>query len=218
MYQYILFDLDGTLTDPREGITKSVQYALHQLGIDEPDLSALEHFIGPPLYDEFRRCYAFDDARAKQAVVAYRERFSVTGWKENLLFDGVPALLDRLRRAGKKLAIASSKPTVFVEKILRLFGIDRYFDVVSGATLDGTISTKAQVVAGALAQLAVTDLRQAVLVGDRMHDAEGARLCGIDCIGVSFGFGGREELQQAGVSRVAESMDQLAHILMAQEN
>ena len=142
MYQYILFDLGGTLTDPREGITKSVQYALAKMGIEEPDLSALEHFIGPPLYDEFRRCYNFDDAQAKQAVAAYRERFSVHGWKENILFDGVPAMLQTLRDAGKTLAVASSKPTVFVEKILDLFEIAPYFDAVSGATLDGSISTK----------------------------------------------------------------------------
>lgn len=215
MYQYILFDLDGTLTDPREGITKSVQYALSKMGIEEPDLTSLEHFIGPPLYDEFRRCYGFDDVDAKRAVEAYRERFSVVGWKENLLFDGVPDLLCRLHEAGKKIAIASSKPTIFVEKILHLFEIDRYFDVVSGATLDGTISTKTQVVQQALEMLAAADKNQAVLVGDRFHDVEGAQNCGIDCIGVTFGFGGRDELQLAGVQQIAENMQQLRALLLA---
>lgn len=142
MYQYILFDLDGTLTDPREGITKSVQYALDKMGISEPDLSALEHFIGPPLYDEFRRCYQMDDAQAKKTVEAYRERFGVIGWQENILFDGVPELLAALRNAGRKIAIASSKPTVFVRKILHMFEIERYFDVVSGASLDGSIGAR----------------------------------------------------------------------------
>nr|WP_297284343.1 HAD hydrolase-like protein [uncultured Agathobaculum sp.] len=213
MYQYILFDLDGTLTDPREGITKSVQYALAKMGIEEPDLSALEHFIGPPLYDEFRRCYNFDDAQAKQAVAAYRERFSVHGWKENILFDGVPAMLQTLRDAGKTLAVASSKPTVFVEKILDLFEIAPYFDAVSGATLDGSISTKAQVVEQALALLSVEDHKSVVLVGDRMHDVEGAQLCSIDCVGVTFGFGGLRELQQAGAKHVVQDFSELIRLL-----
>ena len=213
MYQYILFDLDGTLTDPREGITKSVQYALHKMGIEEPDLCALEHFIGPPLFDEFIRCYGFTEEQSKQAVGYYRERFSERGWRENLLFDGVPELLGALRSNGKKIAIASSKPTVFVDRILEYFDIAQYFDVVSGATLDGAVSTKTQVVRQALDMLEVSDLRSAVLVGDRMHDAEGARNCGIDCIGVTFGFGSPEELRGAGVACLAGSMNALAQLL-----
>ena len=213
MYQYILFDLDGTLTDPREGITKSVQYALSKMGVEEPDLTALEHFIGPPLYDEFRRCYDFDDIQAKQAVAAYRERFSVHGWKENLLFDGVPTMLQTLRAAGKTLAVASSKPTVFVKKILELFEIAPYFDAVSGATLDGSISTKAQVVEQALTMLSVRDRKDVVLVGDRMHDVEGAQLCAIDCVGVTFGFGGFEELQQAGARYIVQDFAELIQVL-----
>lgn len=213
MYQYILFDLDGTLTDPRGGITKSVQYALSKMGIEEPDLTALEHFIGPPLYDEFRRCYDFDDTQAKQAVAAYRERFSVHGWKENILFDGVPTMLKTLREAGKTLAIASSKPTLFVEKILELFEIAPYFNVVSGATLDGSISTKAQVVEQALDMLSVKDRKSVVLVGDRMHDVQGARLCDIDCVGVTFGFGGLQELQQAGAKYIVQDFAELMQLL-----
>lgn len=215
MYQYILFDLDGTLTDPREGITKSVQYALAKMGIDEPDLTSLEHFIGPPLYDEFRRCYGFDDTQAKQAVAAYRERFSAIGWQENLLFDSVPSVLKSLRSTGKILAIASSKPTVFVDKILDLFEITQYFDVISGATLDSTISTKTQVVERALQMLAVTERKSAVLVGDRMHDVEGAHACAIDCVGVTFGFGGLQELQQAGAEHVVQNFSELMHVLTA---
>ena len=210
MYQYILFDLDGTLTDPREGITKSVQYALDKMGISEPDLSALEHFIGPPLYDEFRRCYQMD-----KAVEAYRERFGVIGWQENILFDGVPELLAALRNAGRKIAIASSKPPVFVQKILHMFEIERYFDVVSGASLDGSIGTKAQVVQQALAAFSVSDLKTAVLVGDRFHDVEGARACGLDCIGLTLGFGGRVELETAGASAVVDSLEELRGVLLA---
>lgn len=213
MYPFVLFDLDGTLTDPREGITKSVQYALAKMGINETDLSALEHFIGPPLYDEFSRCYGFSDTQAKAAVEAYRERFSSVGWKENILFEDVPELLHQLKRAGCRLAIASSKPTVFVDKILRLFGICDYFDAVSGASLDGKISTKAQVVLQALHMLhALPD--EAVLVGDRFHDVEGARENGIPCIGVTFGFGGKDELLRAGADALADSVLALLPLLL----
>ena len=190
MYQYILFDLDGTLTDSREGITKSVQYALDKMGIHEPELKPLERFIGPPLYDEFRRSYGFDDAQAKQAIAFYRERFGVVGWKENMLYNGIPELLKTLTDAGKTLSTASSKPAFFIDKIVKYFDIAQYFTVVSGATLDGTIGTKAQVTQQALDRLQVQDLSQAVLVGDRLHDVEGAKQCGIDCIGVTFGGAG----------------------------
>lgn len=215
MYQYILFDLDGTLTDSREGITKSVQYALDQIGIHEPDLTSLEHFIGPPLYDEFIRCYGFSPEVAKTAVAAYRERYNDIGWKENLLFDGIPAVLKALGDAGRKLGVASSKPKVFVERILNLFDIAQYFDVVSGATLDGKVSTKAQVLDCALNGLGVTDKAQAVLVGDRMHDVEGAKAHGIDCVGVTFGFGGRQELAEAGAAHIVDTMDELQAVLLA---
>ena len=215
MYQYILFDLDGTLTDSREGITKSVQYALDQVGIHEPDLTSLEHFIGPPLYDEFMRCYGFSPEVAKTAVAAYRERYNDIGWKENLLFDGIPVVLKALGDAGRKLGVASSKPKVFVERILNLFDIAQYFDVVSGATLDGRISTKAQVLDCALNGLGVTDKAQAVLVGDRMHDVEGAKAHGIDCVGVTFGFGGRQELAEAGAAHIVDTMGELLAVLLA---
>lgn len=214
MYQYILFDLDGTLTDSSEGITKSVQYALDKMGIHEPDLKPLERFIGPPLYDEFRRSYDFDDAEAKQAIDFYRERFGVVGWKENLLYDGIPELLKALTEAGKTLSTASSKPAFFVDKIVKYFNIEQYFTVVSGATLDGSIGTKTQVVQQALKRLNVQDRSQAVLIGDRLHDAEGARACGIDCIGVTFGFGSREELESAGANHVVDRVDELLPLLV----
>ena len=214
MYQYILFDLDGTLTDSSEGITKSVQYALDKMGIHEPDLKPLERFIGPPLYDEFRRSYGFDDAEAKQAIDFYRERFGVVGWKENLLYDGIPELLKALTEAGKILSTASSKPAFFIDKIVKYFDIAQFFTVVAGATLDGSIGTKTQVVQQALERLNVQDRSQAVLIGDRLHDAEGARACGIDCIGVTFGFGSREELESAGANHVVDRVDELLPLLV----
>lgn len=214
MYRYILFDLDGTLTDPREGITKCVQYALRHMGIEEPNLSSLEHFIGPPLYDEFICCYGFSEQQAKESVSVYRERFGRIGWRENLLFDGVPDLLQALRKSGCTLAIASSKPVVFVEKILDLFAIAQFFDVVSGASLDGSVSTKAQVVERALSRLGVVDKSHAVLVGDRMHDVEGAHQNGIACVGLTMGFGGRSELAEAGAEHIVNTMDELQRLLL----
>nr|WP_297172703.1 HAD hydrolase-like protein [uncultured Agathobaculum sp.] len=214
MFDYVLFDLDGTLTDPREGITKSVQYALRKMGICEFDLTSLEHFIGPPLLDEFIRCYSFDEEQAVRAVQYYRERFSDVGWRENILLDGVPSLLRSLKKVGKRMAIASSKPAVFVERILRLFEIEMLFDAVSGATLDGIVSSKAQVVARALDMLDVTDGNRAVLVGDRLHDVEGAHANGVRCIGVTFGFGGRQELQNAGADKIVSTMQELETALL----
>ena len=214
MFDYILFDLDGTLTDPREGITKSVQYALQKMGIYEFNLTSLEHFIGPPLSDEFRRCYDFDEQQAARAVQYYRERFSNIGWRENILLDGVPSLLRSLRAAGKRMAVASSKPAVFVERILHLFEIHAIFDAISGATLDGTVSSKAQVVARALDMLDVTDRNRAVLVGDRLHDVEGAHANGVRCIGVTFGFGGHQELQNAGADKIVSTMQELQTALL----
>lgn len=153
MYQYILFDLDGTLTDPKIGITTCVQYALHKMGIEEPDPDKLEPFIGPPLTDSFRDFYDMDEEKAGQAVTYYRERFSTVGLLENEVYPGIPEMLAELKRAGKRLAIASSKPTVFVKKILEHFEICQYFDVIVGSELDGTRSRKEEVVEEALRQL-----------------------------------------------------------------
>ena len=214
MFSDILFDLDGTLTDPREGITKCVQSALSQMGIEEPDRSRLEHFIGPPLRTEFMRCYGFTAEQAETATAAYRVRFAERGWRENLLLDGVPELLDALKRSGRRLAVASSKPGVFVDKILELFELTRYFDAVAGATLDGAVSTKHEVVERALHMLHTTDRACAVLVGDRKHDVAGAKESGIASIGVTFGFGGREELCAAGADWVVDSMQELQGLLL----
>ncbi|UVE17862.1 HAD family hydrolase [Pseudomonas sp. LS44] len=192
-YSHVLFDLDGTLTDPREGITRSVQFALAQLGIDEPDLSALEHFIGPPLLQCFMTSYGFDEATAWQAVNHYRERFKVTGLYENRLFDGVPALLKCLAGQGRTLYIATSKPSVFAREIARYFGFDRHFKLIYGSELDGTRTDKVELLAHLLAEERL-DPSQALMIGDRKHDLIGARRNGLDCAAVGYGFGSREEL------------------------
>lgn len=193
-YQNILFDLDGTLTDPREGITRSIQYALAKLGIDEPDLGKLEHFIGPPLLQAFMQYYAFDEARAWQAVNFYRERFKVTGLYENEVFEGVIELLETLQAQGRHLYIATSKPWEFAREIARHFDFAKHFKVIYGSELDGTRTNKVELIAHLLAQEGL-DPTTTLMIGDRKHDLIGARSNGLDCVAVGYGFGGREELE-----------------------
>lgn len=189
----LLFDLDGTLTDPREGITRSVQYALAKLGIDEPDLTALEHFIGPPLLQCFMSTYGLDEATGWQAVNHYRERFRVTGLYENRVFEGVPALLDALQAQGRTLYIATSKPTVFAAEIARHFGFDRYFTRIYGSELDGTRTNKVELLAHLLESEGLAP-EATLMIGDRKHDLIGARSNGLQAVAVGYGFGSREEL------------------------
>lgn len=189
----ILFDLDGTLTDPREGITRSIQHALARLGIDEPDLKKLEPFIGPPLLQAFMQFYGFDEARAWQAVEFYRERFSVRGLYENLLFDGVLELLEHLRGQGRTLYVATSKPSIFAREIARHFAFDHHFKVIYGSELDGTRTNKVELIAHLLAEEQL-EAAQALMIGDRKHDLIGARENGLQAVAVGYGFGSHEEL------------------------
>lgn len=191
--QNILFDLDGTLTDPREGITRSIQYALAQLDIHEPDLSRLEHFIGPPLLQCFMQSYGFDEARAWQAVNHYRERFKVSGLYENLVFDGVTELLGMLGEQGRTLYIATSKPSLFAREIARHFGFARHFKVIYGSELDGTRTDKVELIQHLLAEEGL-DPAQTLMIGDRKHDLIGAQRNGLRAIGVGYGFGSHAEL------------------------
>jgi len=193
-YQNILFDLDGTLTDPRLGITRSVQYALGKLGVDEPDLVALEHFIGPPLLEHFMHAYGFDEARAWEALNHYRDRFRVTGIYENQVFDGVVELLETLAGQGRHLYIATSKPWEFAREIARHFDFARHFKVIYGSELDGTRTNKVELIRHILEQEGL-DPAQTLMIGDRKHDLIGGKLNGLDVAAVGYGFGSREELQ-----------------------
>ena len=207
-YQNILFDLDGTLTDPREGITRSIQYALAKLGIDEPDLGKLEHFIGPPLLQAFMQYYAFDEARAWQAVNFYRERFKVTGLYENEVFEGVIELLQALEGQGRHLYIATSKPWEFAREIARHFNFAKHFKVIYGSELDGTRTNKVELIAHILEQERL-DPANTLMIGDRKHDLIGARSNGLDCVAVGYGFGGREELEGETPTYHFETLAQL---------
>lgn len=192
-YRNILFDLDGTLTDPREGITRSIQYALAQLGIDEPDLAKLEPFIGPPLKQAFMQFYGFDEQKAWQAVEHYRERFKVTGLYENLLFEGILELLDLLRGQGRTLYVATSKPTVFAKEIARHFAFDHHFTLIYGSELDGTRTDKVELIAHILTEQGLNP-SETLMIGDRKHDIIGGIRNGLDVAAVGYGFGTEAEL------------------------
>lgn len=214
-YRYILFDLDGTLTDPFEGITRSMQYAAGHFGIEVTDRRALSGLIGPSLFDSFRNYFRFDEETTQKAVAKYREYYSVTGIYENTLYPGISAMLRSLQEAGKTLILATSKPTVFATRILQHFELDGYFTFISGSELDGSRVEKSEVIAYALKQNGITDLSCVLMVGDRRMDVEGAHEIGIDCAGVLYGYGSREELTKAGADFLAESPEELKSLLLA---
>lgn len=217
MFSYILFDLDGTISDPKIGITTCVQYALKSFGIEEPDLKKLEPFIGPPLRDSFMEFYGFTKEQAELATAKYRERFSAVGKYENTLYPGMAELLRDLQAAGAHLAIASSKPTVFVEDILQYFHIRQYFDIVVGSELDGTRDKKEEVVAEVLGQFAqegAADASSVVMIGDRKFDIEGAKAVGAHHIGVAYGYALPGELQEAGAEIVVQDVAGLRRVLL----
>ena len=209
MYNTILFDLDGTLTDPGIGITNSVAYALKKHGIEVTDRTKLYPFIGPPLLDSFQRFYGFSEEQSEQAVADYREYFREKGLFENEVYSGVEELLQRLKESGKRLIIATSKPEEFAVKILKHFGLASYFDYIVGATMDSSRSKKGDVIAYALEVCGITDKADVVMVGDREHDVLGAKENGLDSVGVLYGYGSREELEKAGATCVAETVEDI---------
>lgn len=215
MYQYLLFDLDGTLTNPKEGITKCVQYALRSFGIEEPDLDKLEPFIGPPLLDSFMEYYNMTPEQARTALEKYRERFRDIGIFENEVFPGVPEMLEILQKKGKKLVIASSKPEEYVLRILEKYGIRAFFHEVVGASMDEKRSAKADVIEEAFRRLQITEEKKAqvLMIGDRKHDVEGAKACGIRCLGVYVGFAKPGELEQAGADYIVHTVEEMSQFL-----
>ena len=212
---YILFDLDGTLTDPGLGITNSVAHALTHFGITVTDRTELYRFIGPPLMDSFMEYYGFTEEQAQTAVKVYREYFADQGWAENTVYEGIETLLAELTAAGKTLLVATSKPQVFAERILHHFGLARYFTHICGVALQAPRGySKADVIREALDRTSVTDLSTAVMVGDRHHDIDGAKAVGLPSIGVLYGYGDRAEHEAAGADAIAGSVDALRALLM----
>lgn len=208
MYKVILFDLDGTLTESGEGITKSVQYALERIGKPEPDLEKLKVFVGPPLMEMFMKYAQIDEEIAKKAVEIYRERYSVTGIFENAVYPGIEDMLAQLEKKGYILAVASSKPEVYVRQILDHFGLTRYFAEIGGSEMSGRRTNKTEVIEEVLKRLNMDKHRnQVIMVGDKEHDVYGARKAGLECIAVSFGYGTEEELKKAEPLKIVDSAE-----------
>ena len=208
-YQYLFFDLDGTLTNPGEGITNSVAYALDKFGISVSDRTALYPFIGPPLIDSFMKLYGFSHEDAERAVAYYREYFRDRGIFENLVYEGIHDALTSLKHAGKTLVIATSKPEPFAKRIVEHFGLSEYFTLVAGASFDETRSEKWDVIEYAIHTLKLTNRKEIVMIGDRKHDIIGAKKTDLDSIGVLWGYGDREELTTAGADMIFEKVEQL---------
>jgi len=212
-YKVVLFDLDGTLSDPKIGITKSVQYALQKAGVMVNDLDELEPFIGPPLQVSFQEIYGFNDTQITQAIRYYRERFTERGMFENKLYEDIPALLAHLKQQGYILTIATSKPTVFAEQIVKYFQLESYFDLVIGSHLDGSCSDKSEIIAEVLQQLDSYPKDQFIMIGDRKYDLIGARENQIDAIGVTYGFGSLEELKNEEPTYIVDHVNDLLKYL-----
>lgn len=214
MYNYILFDLDGTLTDPGVGITSSVAYALNKYGISTTRLSDLNPFIGPPLIDSFQKYYGFDKIRSREAVQFYREYFCQKGMFENEVYDGIDSFLQGLIDAGKKLYVATSKPEVYSVKILEHFDLSKYFIFIGGSTLDETRTKKSEVIDYVLKNNPDIKISETLMVGDRCHDIIGAKQNGIASCGVLFGYGSREELKEAQANYIVSDLMELSRIIL----
>ena len=215
MWKTILFDLDGTLTDSAEGITKSAQYALAKQGIDEPDHEKLRGFIGPPLHRYFMKYAGFTAEQAAQAVSDYRAYYNASGMYMNRVFEGIPAMLIRLKNAGRRLAVVTSKETNQAVAVLRQFGLLPYFEAVIGCNPDNTNAAKDSLIRRAMNTLGVAMTPdEVVMVGDRFYDIEGAAKTGVASIGVLYGYGSREELERYAPKAIAHDVDDLTKLLL----
>ncbi len=211
-YEYIFWDLDGTLTDPGIGITNSVMHALGKFGIEVSDRRELYKFIGPPLVESFETFYNFSHEEAWKAVEYYREYFGVIGLFENEVYEGIPKLLSRLKDEGYGLYVATSKPLEFSVRILERFDLLKYFDGVSASSMDERNSDKASIVADALNKSGAKP-EKVLMVGDRRHDIIGAHANGVDVLAVLYGYGSREEFAEAGADYIATTVEQIYDIL-----
>ncbi len=213
MLKYILFDLDGTLTDAAPGITNSVKYALRKFGVEETDEARLRACLGPPLITSFTEIFGLSGPDAEKAVEYYREYFRPKGIFENKVYAGVPLLLQKLKAQGKTLIIATSKPEPFAIKIAEHFRLAEYFDLIAGSNLDNTRCKKAQVIDYALETLGITDRSHAVMIGDREHDIIGAKETGLRSIGVLYGYAAPGELENAGADFIAQTPEDIYNII-----
>lgn len=211
--KYVLFDLDGTLTDSQEGIMNSIEYALDSFGIQVEDRAALRPWLGPPLVDSLMKYHGFDREQALKGVEKYREYFDIKGIFENRVYDGMEALLSGLQAEGYILMTATSKPEVAAKRITDHFGLTKYFTFVGGASLDDSRVHKGDVIRYVLESNQIQDLSEVMMVGDRENDIMGAKQNGLESIGVLYGYGSRDELEAAGADHIAETVEDIARYL-----
>ena len=214
MFDYLFFDLDGTLTDPALGITNSFKYALEYFGRKIPSYETLCTFIGPPLNDTFKNLLNFEDEKIPEAIKKYREYFAEKGLFENSVYPEIPELLSELKQAGKKLVVATSKPEDYSVRIIEHFGLTQFFENVCGSLHDTTRTTKDEVISFAIERNNISDKSKILMIGDRKHDILGAKKVGIKSCGVLYGYGSLEELQTAGADYIAKDISQLRSILL----
>lgn len=212
MFDYLFFDLDGTLTDPAQGITNSFIHALNYFGIEIPSYETLCTFIGPPLPETFKSQFGFDDQKVAEGVKIYREYFATKGLLENSVYPGIPELLAGLKAAGKKLVVATSKPEEYSIRIIEHFGLAKYFENVCGSLMDESRSKKDEVITYAIERNHISDKSKILMIGDRKHDILGAKKIGLKSCGVLFGYGSREELEEAGADFISENVSRLDKI------
>ncbi len=217
-YKYILFDLDGTITEPFKGISGGIIHALNKFGVEVPENSTLRKFIGPPLRDSFRDFCGFTAEQAEEATVYYREYYSVNGLVENDIMLGMDEALKTLNEQGYKLYVATSKPEKYAKIILDNLGLLSYFDIVAGASFDGSRDKKELVIEYLLQQIMDKypdfNITQAIMVGDRHFDINGAKYFNMDSVGVTFGYGDYEELSQAGATYVVDTAQELVDVIV----
>lgn len=216
-YRYLLFDLDGTLTNSKEGIGRCVQYALDKMGRTVPPMEELDCYIGPPLADSFREFAGINSEDIPKAIAYYRERYSTIGIYENETYEGIPQMLEHLKKAGKVIALASSKPEFFAIDILKHFHIYDYFDYISGAIPGGERNSKEEVMKHALEIMEIfteEKKKECVMIGDRHYDIHGAQFFNLDSIGVNYGFAPEGELKEAGATYVCETVAELEKLLL----
>ena len=211
-YKYLLFDLDGTLTDSAEGIINCVKHALDTMGLEVPD--RLERFLGPPLYDSFAEFCGMNEEQVLEAVRIYRERYRDIGLFENRPYEGTEEMLGRLKNGGKELFVATSKPETFAVRILEKFGLSDYFRIIGGADINGSRNEKWEVIDYVLKKAGVTSRENVLMIGDRKHDIIGAHKTGLKCLGVLWGYGTREELTEYGADFFADTPQNAADMLL----
>ena len=213
-YDVIFFDLDGTLTDPQKGLIASFSYALGKMNLPYESKESLKRFIGPPLYETWISEYNLTLEEGAHALDLFREYYSIYGWWDNTPYQGIKDALSKLKAAGKRIILATSKPEIFAKKILHLFDLYQYFDFIGGASTDKTRDRKWEVLEYAIESAGVTDKSSAIMVGDRCYDADGARRVGIDSLGVLYGHGTREELETSGFNYIAATVEEMCNMLL----